>query len=76
MNAGSRSWTRAMLNEWPSSMGKIKTMKKAESLLGSLERFQEAVRKVEMVIVQVRGTQSDFCSRGGNTAAGKLKTAY
>jgi hypothetical protein len=39
MNAGSRSWTRAMLNEWPSSMGKIKTMKKAESLLGSLERF-------------------------------------
>jgi len=39
MNAGSRSWTRAMLNEWPSSMGKIQTIKKAESILGSLDLF-------------------------------------
>jgi hypothetical protein len=39
MNAGFRSWTRAMLNEWPSSMGKIHTIKKAESLSGSLDRF-------------------------------------
>ena len=39
MNAGSRSWTRAMLNEWPSSMGKIQTIKKAGSMPGSLDCF-------------------------------------
>jgi hypothetical protein len=34
-----------MLNEWPSNMGKMQTIKKAESLPGSLDRFLEAVGK-------------------------------
>jgi len=33
-------------------MGKIQTIKKAESLPHSLDRFWEAVKKAEMVTVQ------------------------